>query len=331
VRIGDYAISLPEARRLVSEQARSSGEQPPDPPGYRRCAQRLQAASADHAVRTASQYKAECESQDVKLHEAALTSRIDDIWLISEAAALGIGVSEGMAEHRLNEIRAKIYPAKAAFDTFLRTTHETVPNLVLATRAELSEAALLKKVVTKPSHSAAARTAYYRAHEAEYNIPERRNVRVFRTHTRALALQGMSEVRAGKSFLSVAKHISIDPIHSPADVLAPSVERRQEDGPLGDAVFNAKVGALTGPIALHNHYYVFIVLKVIPALHPTRQEVEAEKGEEIEKAMRAELTATFIRGWRSRWKARTACRPGYVISKCWQYNGPAPKGDAYTF
>lgn len=52
------------------------------------------------------------------------------------------------------------------------------------------------------------------------------------------------------------------------------------------------------------------------------------------EATQQEIMARFIKGWRAKWRAKTNCKPGYVVQKCRQFKPsasvPAEQEDPYA-
>jgi hypothetical protein len=79
-------------------------------------------------------------------------------WVLGEAAALGIDVSEAEVHKRLEEIQKKQFKKPAELQEYLRKNHETMSDLLLRVKLELLEAAIAKKV-TAAKHTAAEKKA----------------------------------------------------------------------------------------------------------------------------------------------------------------------------
>ena len=83
--------------------------------------------------------------------------------------------------------------------------------------------------------------AYYEQHKSQYGQPEKRNILIILTKTQAQAEKAKKEIESGKSFASVAKAVSIDPVSKAAGGSLPGVVKGQEEKALDEAVFSAKI------------------------------------------------------------------------------------------
>ena len=79
-------------------------------------------------------------------------------WVLGEAAALGVDVSEAAVHKRLAEIQKKHFKKPAELQKYLAKNHETMADLLLRVKLELLESAIARKV-TAAKHTAAERKA----------------------------------------------------------------------------------------------------------------------------------------------------------------------------
>jgi hypothetical protein len=79
-------------------------------------------------------------------------------WVLGEAAALGIDVSEAEVQKHLAEIQKKQFKKPAELQEYLTKNHETMADLLLRVKLELLESAIAKQV-TAAKHTAAEKKA----------------------------------------------------------------------------------------------------------------------------------------------------------------------------
>jgi hypothetical protein len=79
-------------------------------------------------------------------------------WVLGEAAALRVDVSEAQAHKRLEAIQKKQFKKPAELQEYLKRNHETTADLQLRVKLELLESAIAKKV-TAAKHTAAEKKA----------------------------------------------------------------------------------------------------------------------------------------------------------------------------
>jgi hypothetical protein len=88
-------------------------------------------------------------------------------WVLGEAAAQGVSVSEATAQRRLAEIQKKQFKQPGELQKYLAKNHETTPDLLLRVKLELLEAAIAKKV-TAGKRTAAQRQAALASFQARF-------------------------------------------------------------------------------------------------------------------------------------------------------------------
>jgi hypothetical protein len=88
-------------------------------------------------------------------------------WVLGEAAALGIDVSEAAAQQHLATIQKKQFKQPAELQKYLARNHETMADLLLRVRLELLEAAISKKV-TAGKRTAAEKKAALDSFQAQF-------------------------------------------------------------------------------------------------------------------------------------------------------------------
>ncbi len=79
-------------------------------------------------------------------------------WVLGEAAALGVDVSEAEVQKRLAEVQQKQFKKPAELQEYLKKNHETMADLQLRVKLELLESAIAAKV-TAAKHTAAEKKA----------------------------------------------------------------------------------------------------------------------------------------------------------------------------
>ncbi len=186
--------------------------------------------------------------------------------MISEAAERGVKVSDAEVKKQFNQIKSQQFPTEAAFQKFLTSTGYTVSDVLLRVKLDLLSTKLQQKISkeagAKPTQKEIQ--SYYEQHKSQYGQPEKRNILIILTKTQAQAEKAKKEIESGKSFASVAKADSIDPVSKAAGGSLPGVVKGQEEKALDEAVFGAKVKVLGGPVKTPFGYYIYEVTKVIP-------------------------------------------------------------------
>jgi hypothetical protein len=88
-------------------------------------------------------------------------------WVLGEAAALGVDVSEAEIHKRLEEVQKKQFKKPAELQEYLTKNHETMADLLLRVKLELLESAISRKV-TATKHTAAEKKAALASFQAQF-------------------------------------------------------------------------------------------------------------------------------------------------------------------
>jgi foldase protein PrsA len=300
----------------------------PDPPTYKACIAHLEATAPKpakgQAKPTAASLKAQCEQQYTSLKQQVLGYLISANWVMGEASEQGVKVSDNEVEKQFNQIKAQQFPTEAAFQKFLANTSYTVSDVLLRVKLDLLSQKIQQKVSKnagkKPSQKEI--TTYYEQHKSQYGQPEKRNILIVLTKTQAQAEKAKKEIESGKSFSSVAKADSIDPVSKAAGGSLPDVVKGQEEKALDEAVFSAKLNVLGGPIKTPFGYYVYEVKKTIPSSQQALSQVQSSISQQITAQNQQKAVSEFVKNFRKKWTARTECRNGYTVQDCKTYKAP---------
>jgi len=290
-----------------------AGEQPvPDPPHYTACIARLSASGTSKS--DGAQLEQECRSRYQALQRRALEFLISSDWLIQEAAAEHLSLSEREIEERVNQNAAS---GETGLRELLDKTPPTKSDLELEAAAQLASAKIRQAVVAAEPPITSAQTAtYYRQHRRDFLLLERRYFEIVNLKSDAAARKVKREVEAGTSFASVALREERSSAPSPNPGRA-AIDR---------AIFSAKPNVLSGPVLLsdlHDHS-LFEVTKIVPARYQSLAEVKGQIASKLAVAQQQRTLAEFTKAWIARWIARTDCRAGYVVPRCRQYGGSPP-------
>ena len=308
----------------------------PDPPTYKNCIAHLEATAPKPAKGqpkpTAATLKSQCEQQYTALKQQVLAYLISANWVIKEAEERGIKVSDAEVKKQFNQIKAQQFPKEADFQKFLASTGYTVSDLLLRVKLNSLSSKIQQKVSKeagkKPSQKEV--TAYYAQHKSQYGQPEKRNILIILTKTLAQAEKAKKEIESGKSFASVAKSSSIDPVSKAAGGSLPGVVKGQEEKALDEAVFKAQLNVLGGPIKTPFGYYVYEVKKTIPGSQQALSKVQSTISQQIMAEKQQKSLSEFIKNFRKKWEGRTECRAEYSVKDCKGYKAPATPSSPAT-
>jgi hypothetical protein len=238
-------------------------------------------------------------------------------WIEGEARALGVNVTAAEAETQL-DILLRGEHAQATFTgSPLEAELQRRLNggVARADRVWLIRLDLLEsRIAQKRAEALRAITStqianYYTQHRSQLITPERRDITWIVRFGDAPLLKAIREVRAGKSLLSLASHLSFDAPTSTGMELASSSQKG-----FARRIFAAAPHQLIGPVHESVDYYIFEVTKVTPAQQQTLAQAEGS----IRSLLQSSTSASTFT---SRWTAKTSCSAGYVVAGCRQYRG----------
>jgi len=154
---------------------------------------------------------------------------------------------------------------------------------------------------------------YYRRNREHLGTPEAREIRAVITESRSVALRALEEARRS-DFEAVVRRHSVDRSRASGGRMV--IDVRNALPGLRTAVFEARPGALTGPVAVRGVWWVFKVERQIKPRARTLQEAEAQ----IRTALRGEREQAhvyqMIELLRRRYGATTQCLTAVRSSEC---------------
>lgn len=314
--------SSPAAGKTASKPA------VPDPPTYSKCIAHLQATAPKPAKGqpkpTEAMLKTQCEQQFTALKQEVLGFLISANWVLGEAEEQGVKVSDAEVKKQFNTIKNQQFPKEAGFQKFLANTGQTVSDLLLRVKLNLLSSKIQQKITKKGGKKPTQKevTAYYEQHKQQFGQPERRNILLILTKTQGQAEKAKQEVASGKSFASVAKKSSIDPVSKSSGGMLNGVAKGQEEKTLDEAIFKAKTNALSGPIKTPFGYYVFEVKKTLPPSQQTLAQVKSSIEQQLTAQKQQKTLSEFVKEFRKKWTGRTECRSQYMVKDCKGYKEP---------
>ncbi len=338
-RVGDDSITKVSFNHWMQVAALSSqaqtqpgAKQPkaviPQPPDFKACVadkQRNAPKPAKGQPRpTAAQFKAQCKQQYEGLRDQVMQFLISSNWIANEAADQGIKVTEAQVKKQFEQTKKQSFPKEQDFQSFLRTSGMTQEDLLFRVRGNLLSDKLREKITKgKDKVTDAQITAYYNKNKKRFAQPERRDLRIVLTKTKAKADEARAALASGQSFKSVAKKYSIDQASKAQGGVLLAVAKGQQEKSLDEAVFKAKKGTLTGPVKTQFGYYIFRVQKITKASQQTLTQAKETIKQLLISQNQQKALDSFVKDFRKKWKEDTNCREGFVVQDC--KNAPKPK------
>jgi foldase protein PrsA len=299
----------------------------PEPPEYTACIAHLKeiapAPAKGQSPPTAAVLKKECEAQYKGLSQEVLGFLISSSWVLGEAQSLGVKLSDKEVTKQFQTIKSQQFPKAAEFEKFLATSGQSVSDLLLRVKLNMLSTRIQSKILKNKGQVTQAQIAkYYNENASRYTQPEKRNVLVVLTKTEAQSKSAKKEIESGKSFATVAKRVSNDPISKNNGGLLTEVVKGQQEATLDAAIFAAKVKTLTGPVKTPFGYYVLEVQSINPGSHQTLAQAQTAIKGQLTAQQQQKALANFVKEFKSKWKAKSDCRAAYVVADCKQYKAP---------
>jgi foldase protein PrsA len=321
------AIEKSDYDHWINVAAKSSGQganaQVPVPPDFTACIAQKRKTTPKPAKGqpkvTDDQLKAQCKQQYEQLRDQVLQLLISFQWLQGEAKAQGITVTDADVKKSFDTQKKQSFPKDADYQKFLKDSGQSEADILLQVKADLLASKIRDKVVKgKDQVSDAQIQDFYNKNKSRFAQPERRDLEVVLTKSKAKAQAAMKELKSGKSFKTVAKKYSIDEASKAQGGKLPGQAKGTLEKQLDQAVFSAKKGKLVGPVKTQFGYYVFKVDKITPASQQSLEQAKATIKQTLQSQNQQKALQAFSDAYQKRWKAKTDCRQCYVILQCKQ-------------
>jgi foldase protein PrsA len=298
----------------------------PDPPSYARCiaALRRQARSVrGQRVPSESALRAQCRQLETQIRQQTMALLIQAIWFDKEAKDLGVTVTDADVRRVLAETKRQSFPRRGDYERFLRQSGMTERDVLFRLRVNELGQRISDKVQRRAGNVTDAQiTAYYNRNREQFAVPERRDLEIILTRTKAQAEEARRAVEGGTRWAAAARRYSTDALSKSNGGRLAGVARGQQDRALDTAAFAARRGVIVGPVRGQFGWYIVRVTGITPA----RQNTLAESRDQIRELLRQQNSSRaltdFGRQFQERWAAETNCRTGYVIE---QFCGNAPR------
>jgi foldase protein PrsA len=323
-------IEREEFDHWLNIAAKSSGQPNaavPQPPDFKACIEQARKAAAKPAEgqpkQTDADFKKQCQQQYDQLRDQVLGLLISFEWIQREAEEQGVEVSDEEVKKSFEEQKKQSFPKEADYEKFLKTSGQTNEDVMMRVRLDTLSNKIRDKVTKgKDTVTDAQIKKYYEENKGQFAQPERRDLHIVLTKTKAKAEQAKAALQNGQPFKQVAKRFSIDDASKAQGGKLPAVAKGQQEKAFDTAIFGADKGKITGPIKTQFGWYVFKVDKINAASQQTLEQAKATIKQVLASQNQQKALDTFVKDFRSKWKGKTECRKGYVTQDC--KNAPEP-------
>ena len=251
---------------------------------------------------------------------------IRSTWLDNEAGEQDIKVTDKDVQKKLDEAKKSLGNEKA-YQQFLARAGPDERRRLLPAAQQLLEQKITAKVTKgKDKVTDAQVQQYYEKNKSRFAQPERRDLRIVLTKTKAKADAAKAALAGGQSWSAVAKQYSIDQQSKNSGGKLPG----RLAGLAGEGVrhgdLQGEKGQTVGPVKTQFGYYVFEVTKITPKDQQSLRESSASIKQILAQENQRKALESFGKDYRERWKNATKCRDAYVTQDC----DNAPKQKAQT-
>jgi foldase protein PrsA len=270
---------------------------------------------------TDAQLKTQCKTEYEQLRNQVLQLLISFQWIQGEADAMGIKVTDAEVKKAFEEQKKQSFPKEEDYKKFIQQSGQSNEDIIQRVKLDLLSNKIRDKVVKgKDKVSDKAIEDFYNKNKARFAQPEKRDLRVVLTKTKANADKAHAALESGDSWKAVTKKYSIDDTSKAAGGKLPAQAKGTLDKELDDAVFSAKKGELVGPVKTQYGYYVFTVSAITEASQQTLAEAKETIKQTLQSQEQQKALDTFVKDFTKRWKEKTECSENYKVQDC--KNGP---------
>jgi foldase protein PrsA len=316
---------------VASKQQAVSGQTAvvPDPPNYSKCVAALQKVPVAKGQQkpSAAALKSQCQQQYEGLKQQVMQFLVQSQWLLQEADSRKLTAKPATVQKQLDDQIKQSFPKRTDFNKFLQTSGMTMNDLLFRVKIDVLTQQVRQKIVAgRNKVSDAQIAAYYTKNQARFAQPERRDLQVVLTKTKAKADQAKSAIESGTAWSKVAKKYSIDQASKSQGGKLPGVAKGQQEKAFDSAIFGADKGKVVGPVKTQFGYYVFKVNSISKASQQTEKQAHDTILNIIRSQQEQDALNKFVADYQKRYTKKTNCAKGYVISSC--KNAPKAKKGA---
>jgi parvulin-like peptidyl-prolyl isomerase len=318
-------------------QTSTSGAAPkpqiPDAPNFTKCVAQKKATAAKAAKGqpepTEAQLKSQCRQEYNGLRDQVLEFLIRGNWIEQETSKQNLKVSDKDVQKQIDAAVKQAFQNQADFQKFLVRSGLTQADVFYQQRNQLLQQKLTEKVTKDEGKVTDAQIqAYYDKNKSKFATPERRDLRIVLTKSKAKADQARSALDSGQSWKTVTNKYSIDQASKAQGGKLSGVAKGQQEKALDDAIFKADKGKLVGPVKTQFGYYILEVDKVTEAKQQSLEDSKASIKQILTSDNQRKALDKFGKDYRKRWKAETSCRKGFTTADC--KNGPKTQATTPT-
>jgi foldase protein PrsA len=330
-KIGDTVITKDQFNHWLNAAAHGSAAPGsnvtvPDPPNYAKCVanQAKQPVPKGAKKPTTAQLKTQCKQQYDALKQQVMQFLVSAAWIQAEADKQGVQVSDKEVQKQFQDQKKQSFQKDEDYKKFLQSSGMTEADLLFRVKLDVISNDVRNKIIKgKDKVTDAQIASYYNKNKQRFAQPERRDLNVVLTRTKAKAEAAKHALDGGQSWASVAKKYSIDEASKAQGGKLPGVAKGQQEKSFDEAIFSAKKGDIVGPVKTQFGYYVFDVTKTTPASQQSLAQTKETIRNLLKSQNQQKALNDFVKKFRTDYKDKTKCAKAYVIPDC--SNAPKTK------
>jgi foldase protein PrsA len=322
-RVGDTVITKQDfdhwyASAAASQQQAGGPAVPPDPPSFTKCVAALKSAQPKGAATQSDDaLKKQCKQSYDQLKQQVMQFLIQSQWVLQESADQDVKVSDTEVRRLFEDQKKQAFPKAADYKKFLRTSGSTEGDILFRIKLDALQNKLTQKIQKDQGKITDEDIEkYYDENKAKFAQPERRDLNVVLTKTKAQADDAKQQLDDGESFKTVSQELSIDQASKANGGKLPDVAQGQQEKTFDDAVFKAEKGKIEGPVKTQFGWYVYEVTAIKPSKQQSLDEAKQSIRTLLQSQGQQKALQDFIEDFREEFKDQTKCRDGYVIAEC---------------
>jgi foldase protein PrsA len=330
-KIGDTVITKDQFNHWLNAAAHGSAAPGsnvtvPDPPNFAKCVanQAKQPVPKGAKKPTNAQLKTQCKQQYDALKQQVMQFLVSAAWIQAEADKQGVQVSDKEVQKQFQDQKKQSFQKDEDYKKFLQSSGMTEADLLFRVKLDVISNDVRNKIIKgKDKVTDAQIASYYNKNKQRFAQPERRDLNVVLTRTKAKAAAAKQALDGGQSWASVAKKYSIDEASKAQGGKLPGVAKGQQEKSFDEAIFSAKKGDIVGPVKTQFGYYVFDVTKTTPASQQSLAQTKETIRNLLKSQNQQKALNDFVKKFRTDYKDKTKCAKAYVIPDC--SNAPKAK------
>jgi foldase protein PrsA len=264
-----------------------------------------------------AQLEEQCRAEYEEIKSNVIDYLIKAEWTRQETEARDIVVTDTELGQAVDQAEEGFLDAEA-----LAKAGVTERELIVRIRQNLLQSKVTKELTEEAREVSAQDIAdYYGRNTKQLVVPDRRDLRIVITRSRAKAAAARAALDAGRSWNSVAMEYSLHISRNEGGRVTDATRSGNRKDGLGAAIFGARTGEIIGPVKDDETWAVFVVDRIKPSYQPTLEQARDEIAGRLQSTREKQALEAYERKYRD----RTDCAPGFIIPAC--RNGPRPTED----